>query len=158
MAHSGIVHYKKIAEIHLKGSLVARSIGEISVVSVKLDVAIVLMRMARKGQLNIEEHLIMKIWKLAFVTTAMIATTITVAEARKSTLSYTCHQAQNLVHSRGTILMSTGGHSYERFVSNRSFCPFGDYVKRAYAPTRDRRSCQVGYTCTMDNPFELLRD
>ena len=96
----------------------------------------------------------MKIWKTAFAATAIMVAAISVAEARPSTLNYTCSQAKALVRDHGTILMSTGGHTYDRFVYNRSFCPNGDYIKRATAPTRDRRSCSLGYVCTMDNPYD----
>jgi hypothetical protein len=91
--------------------------------------------------------------------TALIAATITVsmmpvAEARINTLDLTCNQARSLVYSRGGIVLSTGRHTFDRFVADRSFCPDGDYTKRAYVPTLDRRSCKIGYTCTSDNPYE----
>lgn len=97
----------------------------------------------------------MKIWKTAFATIAIIGATVTIAEARKNTLNYTCHQARALVHSHGTILLSTGRYTFDRFVANRSYCALGDYVKRAYAPTRDRNMCEIGYVCTPDNPYDF---
>lgn len=32
---------------------------------------------------------------------------------------------------------------YDRFVRNRLFCDPGEYAKRVYVPTRDRKSCVV---------------
>jgi hypothetical protein len=88
--------------------------------------------------------------------TAAVTFTIAVplAEARINTTTLTCHQAQDLVYSRGGIVLSTGRNTYDRYVANRSFCPIGDYTERAYVRTRDRRSCNIGYTCTVDNPWE----
>ena len=100
----------------------------------------------------------MTIWKSAIAATAMLAASMTIAEARKSTLNYTCQQARELVQTNGTILLSTGRHTFDRFVSRRSFCPLGDYIEIAYVPTQNRRSCKIGYTCTMDNPLEILWD
>ncbi len=77
-----------------------------------------------------------------------------VAEARVNTVNLSCRQAQDIVHSRGAIVMSTGRNTYDRFVADRSYCPFGDYVKRAYVPTRDRRSCDIGFICTPDSPLD----
>ena len=80
------------------------------------------------------------------------------AEARVNTTNLTCRQAQDLVYSRGAIVLSTGRNTYDRFVVNRSFCPNGDYTEPAYVRTRDRRSCNIGYTCTVDSPWEKYRD
>ncbi len=83
---------------------------------------------------------------------------MSVAEARINTINLYCDQAQDLVYSRGGIVLSTGRNTYDRFVADRSFCPSGDYVKRAYVPTRDRRSCKIGYICTADNPYENYKN
>ena len=80
------------------------------------------------------------------------------AEARINTTNLSCNQAKDLVYSRGAIVLSTGRNTYDRFVRNRSFCPISDYTKRAYVRTRDRRSCNIGYTCTSDDPWEIGRD
>ncbi len=97
----------------------------------------------------------MNVPKILLVTAAF-ATSIAVpiAEARKNTTRLSCAQAQNLVDSRGAIVLSTGRNTYDRFVANRSFCPIGDYTEPAYVRTRNRNSCNIGYTCTVDNPWE----
>ncbi len=89
---------------------------------------------------------------------AILLAGLTVAQARPNTLNMTCSQARALVRSQGSILLSTGRHTYDRYVVSVGFCPAGDYAKSAYVQTRDRRSCRIGYTCTMDNPLELWRD
>lgn len=107
------------------------------------------------GIVEIEGNKFMKIWKTVFATAVTFMAASTIAEARKNTLDYTCHQARAIVQDHGSILMSTGRYTFDRFVANRSYCPMGDYVKRAKAPTRDRRYCNIGFVCTMDNPYDF---
>ena len=66
---------------------------------------------------------------------------------RPLTLAMRCGEAQSLVASHGAIVMSTGRHTYERFVANPGFCLFGEYAWSAWAPTADARQCRLGYTC-----------
>jgi len=83
---------------------------------------------------------------LAFVSTA--------AFARPSTLAMTCAQAQNMVASQGAVVMSTGAHTYDRFVASPGFCEFNEWAYTASAPTKDRRNCSLGYTCSSNPPLE----
>lgn len=96
--------------------------------------------------------------KTAIASTVIALSFAMPAEARVNTTNLTCRQAQDLVDSRGGIVLSTGRNTYDRFVANRSFCPIGDYTEPAYVRTRDRRSCNIGYTCTVDSPWEKDRD
>lgn len=73
--------------------------------------------------------------------------------ARPSTLGMTCRQAQNLVESRGAVVLSTGEHTYARFVASPGYCEVAEWAKWSTAPTRDRRSCPLGYTCTSNPPI-----
>jgi hypothetical protein len=43
--------------------------------------------------------------------------------------------------------MSTGQHTYERFVASQQFCIRHEITRPGYAPTRDSPRCQVGYVC-----------
>lgn len=100
----------------------------------------------------------MNLFKATLASAAIaFSITVPVAEARINTTNLSCNQAQDLVYSRGAIVLSTGRNTYDRFVANRSFCPIGDYAKPAYVRTRNRRSCDIGYTCTVDNPWEKYR-
>ncbi len=94
----------------------------------------------------------------SFVLCAILLSGISVAEARPNTMNLTCAQARGLVRSHGSILLSTGRYTYDRYVVSVGFCPFGDYAKSAYVQTRDRNSCRIGYTCTMDNPLDMRDD
>ncbi|MCP4184696.1 MAG: hypothetical protein GY761_15495 [Hyphomicrobiales bacterium] len=92
------------------------------------------------------------------VSCAILLAGFAVADARPNTVNLSCSQVKSLVRSHRSILLSTGRHTYDRYVVNVAFCPSGDYAKRAYVRTRDRNSCRIGYTCTMDNPLEIWRD
>ena len=83
--------------------------------------------------------------RLGLVAASLLAAT-SLAQARESTLNMSCRQATALVASRGAVVLSTGRHTYDRFVARPGFCLFGEYADRAWAPTRDGR-CVVGYTC-----------
>jgi hypothetical protein len=67
--------------------------------------------------------------------------------ARQSTLNMSCAQAAALVASQGAIVLTTGQHTYERFVAHPGFCMLGEYGKISYAPTADTPQCRIGYTC-----------
>jgi hypothetical protein len=73
--------------------------------------------------------------------------------ARPLTLGMTCQQAQNMVASRGAVVMSTGQHTYDRFVANPGFCEVAEWAYTATAPTKDTRSCRLGYVCKSTPPI-----
>ena len=101
----------------------------------------------------------MNYFKTAMASTVIVfSVAVPIAEARVNTTNLSCNQAQDLVYSRGAVVLSTGRNTYDRFVRNRTFCPTGDYTEPAYVRTRDRRSCNIGYTCTVDSPWEKYRD
>ena len=96
--------------------------------------------------------------KTCLIVCLILLAGFTVAEARPNTMDLTCPQARALVHSHRSILLSTGRYTYDRYVVSVGYCPSGDYAKSAYVQTRDRKSCPIGYTCTMDNPWPLWDD
>lgn len=59
----------------------------------------------------------------------------------------TCAQAQNLVARRGAVVMTTGPHTYDRFVAGPRWCDHWETVRPAQVRTRDSNSCIVGYLC-----------
>lgn len=64
-----------------------------------------------------------------------------------ATTQMSCPQARGLVARSGGIVLGTSGQTYDRFVSDRSFCEATEATKAAYAPTRTDPACFVGYTC-----------
>ncbi len=69
------------------------------------------------------------------------------AQARPSSQAMVCDQAQNLVRSRGAVVLGTGQFTYDRYVVHRGFCAATESVRPAWVPTRDNPQCFVGYTC-----------
>ncbi len=79
------------------------------------------------------------------------------AQARPSTLGISCGQAQSVVRSRGAIVLSTGAHTYDRFVASRRFCTPDEELEPTWAPTRDTAQCLVGYRCEMRRSYRYDR-
>ena len=73
--------------------------------------------------------------------------------ARPSTLGMTCQQAQNMVASRGAVVMSTGTNTYDRFVISPGYCEVAEWAYDATAPTKDARHCPLGYVCKSTPPI-----
>lgn len=64
----------------------------------------------------------------------------------------TCAQVQALISQRGGVVLSTGQHTFDRYVANRNFCQHGEILKRDYVPTRDNNRCYV-QRCANNQPF-----
>ncbi len=67
-----------------------------------------------------------------------------------------CAQAQATVARYGAIVMTTGPHTYQRFVAGPRFCDHWETVRPAQSATRDTPHCVVGYICEtpLFRPFE----
>lgn len=76
-----------------------------------------------------------------------LAATAASAQSRPSTVNRPCAASQQLVLSRGAIVLGTGGHTYDRFVRDAGFCEFNEYTSPAYVPSADTPQCFVGYRC-----------
>jgi hypothetical protein len=87
---------------------------------------------------------------IAFTAAGLLAG-MSLAQARESTLSMSCRQAASLVASRGAVVLSTGRHTFDRFVATPGFCFAGEWGEPAWAPTRDG-SCRLGYICRSGDP------
>lgn len=78
---------------------------------------------------------------------ALIVAGTSLAEARPNTLTMSCAQATALVSRAGAIVLSTGAHTYDRYVANNGFCIPGQATLPARVPTADDPYCTIGYTC-----------
>ena len=74
------------------------------------------------------------------------------AQERPSTLNMTCAEASGLVAAQGAVVLSTGRHTFARFVSSPRFCALAEYAYLRQAPTRDGM-CRVGYVCEPHPPL-----
>ncbi len=95
--------------------------------------------------------LIMK--TIAFVITALLATSPAVAISRLSPLKMTCEQARATVHNQGAVIFRwsspRGLPLYDRFVRNSRYCDANEYAEWKRIPTRDR-SCPVLFCENLD--------
>lgn len=81
----------------------------------------------------------------------------TVAFARPSTQSMTCHEAQALLASKGDVVMTTGAHTYERFLAD-NYCVIAEYPDAARAPTEDVKSCPLGSFAEQVHPSVQIEE
>ena len=67
---------------------------------------------------------------------------------RPDTRQLTCAQAQSLVKQRGSVVMTTGPTTFDKFISNVSYClPDSNMMRPKFAPTKDNPKCPVGNKC-----------
>ena len=76
-----------------------------------------------------------------------IAATGAQAQSRPSTTDMSCNASRQLVFARGAIVLGTGGHTYDRFVRDRTFCQMTEYAQTAFVPSLETPACFVGYRC-----------
>jgi len=79
------------------------------------------------------------------------------AQTRPSTVDRPCEASRQLVFARGAVILGTGGHTYDRFVRDRSFCEYTEYAQSAFVPSLDTPQCFVGYRCKQ-GPREWWED
>lgn len=83
--------------------------------------------------------------------------TINAADAqsrRPNSTAMTCGQVQSMINQRGAVVLSTGQHTFDRYVSNRNFCQHGEVLRRDYVPTRDNNRCYV-QRCINPQPWRF---
>lgn len=85
--------------------------------------------------------------RIALAALALVFCAAGPAQSRPSTVDMNCAQAQAIVQRQGAIVLGTGGHTYDRYVRDRSFCEPTEIGRTAFAPARDTPRCFVGYTC-----------
>ena len=87
------------------------------------------------------------IMRLVFLGIALSLLTSPSFAQRPSTLGMTCGQANAVVQAQGSIVLSTGPHTFEKFTSIPGSCPRGERARRARAPTLDHPQCPLAYVC-----------
>ena len=84
----------------------------------------------------------------AVLMSALTLQTALAQSGRPDTRQMTCAQAQALVQQRGSVVMTTGPTTFDKFVANASYClPQTNSVRAKYAPTKDNPKCAVGNRC-----------
>lgn len=88
------------------------------------------------------------------VTAAVLAalSSAALAQARPDARGMTCGDVRALIGSRGAVVMTTGQHTYDRFVAGTGYYALPEVALPVAIRTRDSDSCVV-YACRPD-PFE----
>ena len=92
-------------------------------------------------------------------TAAAIAILATVASAvsahaRPDSRTMSCDQVRGLIRSEGAVVMSTGRHTYDRYVTDSRQCfTSADVAVRAFIAAQDTQSCPV-WRCETIDPID----
>lgn len=90
-------------------------------------------------------------------TAAVLAATSAIAQGRPDSRAMTCNQVQTMIGDRGAVVLTTGRHTYDRYVRNRWQCfSTAEVGVRAFITTRDTKSCQV-WRCEVVDPEDRRR-
>ncbi|MBX3530897.1 MAG: hypothetical protein KF849_09840 [Rhizobiaceae bacterium] len=90
---------------------------------------------------------------LAVAAALAMAATATLAANRPDTRSMSCERVQSLIRDRGAVVMTTGRHTYERFVARDSACYRPEIAWQTTVRAKDTGACPV-YHCINE---ELVR-
>lgn len=90
--------------------------------------------------------------KHAAMTIAVLAalSSTALAQARRpDARTMDCEQVQTMIRSRGAVVLTTGQHTYDRYVTDGRFCSMGEVALYQTIRTRDTQQCVV-YACQID--------
>lgn len=91
-----------------------------------------------------------RITAVAVMMTAMTAPVM--AQGRPDARAMTCAQVQDLIDQRGAAVLTTGQHTYDRFIARWNRCDHPFIPQDTRISTRDTNRCEV-YICR-DNPLD----
>ena len=78
---------------------------------------------------------------------ATLAAAPTVVQSRPDARQMSCREVQQLVRQSGSVVITTGQFTYQRFVANASYCDFFERVRQEYIDTEDTDVCPVSFVC-----------
>ncbi|MEO3385784.1 hypothetical protein [Mesorhizobium sp. CAU 1741] len=88
------------------------------------------------------------------IAASLLAATAAQAQNRPDSRSLSCGQVQSLIEDRGAVVMTTGQHTYDRFVRNRWQCfSTAEVGVRTHIASQDTGSCPV-YRCEVVDPVD----
>lgn len=71
------------------------------------------------------------------------------AQGRPDARAMSCGQVHSLIDQRGGVVLTTGRHTYDRYVRDRRFCMMEEIVRQVSIATRDTNRCRVNL-CELD--------
>ncbi|TYC49251.1 hypothetical protein FMN50_24635 [Rhodobacterales bacterium] len=84
----------------------------------------------------------------------VLALTAQPSLARPDARAMTCGQVQATIAQQGAAVLTTGQHTFERYVKNRNFCQHGEVLRTETIVTRDTNRCPVN-KCIQFSPFHF---
>ena len=88
------------------------------------------------------------------IVTVLVVLAATPALARPDARAMTCAGLNALIAREGAVVVTTGPHTYQRFVASWGFCDPWEMLQPVYQVTADNRRCVVHSICG-DRPFEF---
>lgn len=88
---------------------------------------------------------------------AALSTPLLAQGRRPDARQMTCGQVQALIDERGAVVLTTGTHTYERYVASGQFCQMGEAARPDGISTRDNGNCLV-YNCEITGDGDSLFD
>lgn len=74
------------------------------------------------------------------------------AQGRPDVRAMTCGQVHALIAQRGAVVLTTGQHTYDRFVAGRRWCDHPNIPMAVRITTRDTDRCVI-HNCQRD-PYD----
>ena len=88
------------------------------------------------------------------VSAAILVATAAQAQGRPDSRGMECGQIQSFIADRGAVVMTTGQHTYDRYVRDRWQCfSISEVAVRAFIASRDTAQCPV-WRCEAIDPVE----
>lgn len=88
----------------------------------------------------------------------LLATGSAMAQNRIDSRQLDCQSIQSLIAQRGAVVLTTGQHTYDRYVADRRFCFRPDVPQLTTIRTANAEQCPV-YRCGQPlGPFSDWRD
>lgn len=78
--------------------------------------------------------------------TLVALSTAAIAQGRPDSRQMSCGQVQSLIEQRGAVVLTTGQHTYDRYVSYRGSCSWPSVPTRTTIKAADTDRCPV-YNC-----------
>lgn len=76
------------------------------------------------------------------------------AQGRPDARAMTCERVQDLLVQEGAVVLTTGQHTYDRYISWRGSCPAPTVPERTWIGTSDTDSCPVYHCVQRILPFD----
>ncbi len=81
-----------------------------------------------------------------------VLATASAAQEGPASPSMPCKNVASLVANAGSVVLRTGPHNYNLYVTTSDFCRNAQGIAPAFIPTRDSQTCFIGYTCNNHGP------